>query len=341
MLQSKKKFLCVGLIVLTILIMAIGLAPIYAFGETAARADFSGYFGGGDGSASNPFIISTEAHLNHIRDAKIWDEDDECYYIEHSFKIMNDIYLTNAQWLPIETYFRGTIDGNYKTIYNMKIYVLDDDYYGFIRFIEYGGLVKDLNFQNAKIESRCANNHMAIVGLVAGGSSGAIKNCEIKNSSVTVDSYASFVGGIAGSVNRGVINDCSNDANVTGTGIVGGIVGYAMNNCFITDCWNRGSVTYKYDTQNGCAGGIAGKATMYTEVNMCINYGKIVYGSPKSTSSKIKPCMAQIVGWLEDSIISDCAIKEGVTDYTNLCKIVPKQNTYCSVGEAGRITGNK
>ncbi len=307
--------------------------PQFAFAE--AEPDFSGYFSGGDGSADNPFLIADEVQLRHIEYTKILDKDDEFYYIDYSFKLVNDIVLTN-QWLPITSYFRGIFDGNNKTIFNMSFYATNyGEYYGFFSNINQNGIVKNINFSGAKIESRLQDNSTVVfAGIIAGKNNGKIQDCTVTNSYIVIDSYVSSAGGIAGVLYSGIIVNCSSYVDVTGTGKIGGIVGTATVYATINDCRNSGTITYKYDTVNGCAGGIAGELILFANITDCINYGKIVYGSAKNVSSKIKPYMAQIVGLCNKSSVINCDVK-GSTDYTKLCSIVPKQTTYCSVGAIG------
>lgn len=77
-------------------------------------------FGGGTGSQSNPYLIYTTKQLAYL--AKSTNAGNS--YSGKYFKLMNDLDLNNREWTPIGTEarnFYGHFDGNYHTIYNLRI----------------------------------------------------------------------------------------------------------------------------------------------------------------------------------------------------------------------------
>lgn len=334
--QTNKRRLCIAFGVIAIIVIALAFAPHIAFAQTensiSPQADFSKYFSGGNGSEADPYLITNQAELNNIRYTVEYDEDDgdSCY---KSFKLVNDIRITTREWLPVEGAFWGTFDGNNKTIYNMKLVRGKNTECGFMEY-NYGE-IKDLNFDGAAI-SNSESSVTANFGIVAGVNHGLITNCKVTNSNVAVTSYNANVGGIAGCTYAGRVFLCDSSAVITGSGNIGGIVGLSYGGN-IHESINRGTITYLYNTQNGCAAGIVGKAIKSTILKKCINFGNIVYGSPKkSGDSSIFPCMAQIVGWLQEGTTTDCSMNAN-TDYSNLYKgLFVNQLVYCSTGEIGR-----
>jgi hypothetical protein len=75
----------------------------------------NGYFGGGDGTPANPFLIEDADDLNSIRK-----------HLGSSYKIINDINLADGKynveqgWNPIDN-FTGTLDGQNHKLINLYI----------------------------------------------------------------------------------------------------------------------------------------------------------------------------------------------------------------------------
>ena len=90
-------------------------------------------------------------------------------------------------------------------------------------------------------------------------STGQVKECV--NNAVVTNALVGSTGGVAGQLTNGTIVSCANTANVSGTSMVGGIVGFAGTTgtpsaiCFITSCRTNANVS---GTAN-CVAGIAGK----------------------------------------------------------------------------------
>ena len=109
-------------------------------------------------------------------------------------------------------------------------------------------------------------------------STGEVKDCT--NGAVISNGLVNQTGGIAGALSNGSIVSCANTANVSGTSMVGGIVGFAgittndgsaTNITFITSCRNAANVT---GTAN-CVGGIAGKLQNGVVMSGCYTQGNV------------------------------------------------------------------
>jgi len=200
----------------------------------------------GDGSVSNPYLIYTVADLKAIRDSINTKND---VYGNKAYKLMNDLDFSKekSNWTPIgntaTATFKGSFDGNGKTISNMHIGSIGNSYY-YPDTLRYAGFF------------------------------GTIDGAEIKNLSIAwnqiIDGKSPgdyYVGGIA-AYGSGTITNCNSSGYITGDDFeydgrctVGGIIGYGTITTVITNChFNSGSVSYysSFGTPAGYAGGIAG-----------------------------------------------------------------------------------
>ena len=109
-------------------------------------------------------------------------------------------------------------------------------------------------------------------------STGEVNGCT--NGAIITNGLVGSTGGIAGQLVNGTIVSCANTANVSGTSMVGGIVGYvgstktddsATNINFITSCRNSADIT---GTAN-CVGGIAGKLQNGAVMSACYAEGEV------------------------------------------------------------------
>ncbi len=174
------------------------------------------YFGGGDGSKDNAFIISKPIHLYNLA----W-----LYYIgyfedkEPYFKITSNLDMSNWYLPPIGTpthHFNGHLDGNNKTISNLKVSnsfdelkskkpssVSEDDWNGTTN--KYGptpnilglfGYISKSNstsgvpsVENVRINNETVNSvtSTALTGIVAGYVDGKLDGIYLDNSSVNLN----------------------------------------------------------------------------------------------------------------------------------------------------------
>ena len=158
----------------------------------------------GQGTASNPYLISNEEDLNKIRENT-----------QASYRLTNDIYMTSYQlgegWLPIEEFY-GTIDGGNYTIHDLYINRPNESV-GFIKRLEYrlqvgGGKISNLHFKN--------------VNIVGGTNTGVIAGVAKGHTDVLVDHYgnnrsASIPAEITGCTVEGTLRSASNN--------LGGLIG--------------------------------------------------------------------------------------------------------------------
>ena len=264
------------LVTMLLLVMAI-LMP---YGGAWAQTEPSS----GDGSVGNPYKISTAAELAWFRDyvnGTIVDEGeaDGTTHPSKSAKLIADIdlsefchsadakYTEELSWTPIGNSgnkYQGTFDGNGKTIRNLYINATSD-YTGFFGEAHEGGCIKNITFDNAKVQSTGEYNTGILVGDAGPCIIENIKtlaNCSVEGKV--------FVGGIAGKSSSDIIN-CENHAVVKGADFVGGVVGeYEGSGNSITSCSNYGAVTGTGLT----IGGMVGHFSSGTIQNSA-NYGDI------------------------------------------------------------------
>lgn len=158
----------------------------------------------------------------------------------------------DSNFTPIgnNTYqFKGTFDGNGKTISGININNSDATYQGVFGYLY--GTVKNL------VVSNCSIVAYQRIGAIAGklkkginesDISGTIENCIVSN--VTLKGY-NYIGGIAGMSDKGTIKGCVSAAAITGSRYagndanrLGGIVGATIDNpSSLTDNLFTGAIT--------------------------------------------------------------------------------------------------
>ena len=227
----------------------------------------------GDGSADNPYKISTAAELAWFRDqvnsgnnsiSATLTEDIDLAEFCHAAD--GTTYTDELSWIPINWYL-GTFDGNGKTIRNLYINATSGFFVGFFGVVD-AGCIKNITFDNAKVKSTVKSRSTGI--LIGQASNNFIENIKTLES-CSVDGV-NTVGGIAGSAMGNIIK-CENHARVNSMASVGGIVGryngYDKSKS-ITSCANYGVVT----GSGGSVGGMVGYFDSGTIQN-CANYGDV------------------------------------------------------------------
>lgn len=226
-------------------------------------------FAGGSGTKTNPYIIENGGQLLLMKD-----------YSSSYFKLANDIDLDNHNWLPFE--FRGELDGNNRTIYNLRI-ERSNDFLGIFSILL--GKVRNLNVNAVSIKGNT-------VGTIAGAmlAKAEVRNCHIILTPNSMISGETFAGGFVGRI--GTENYDSNYEDDIDVGIkectlksqsdeylllgnegVGGIAGvaelgrYGLVELEIKDCSVLCNIMGGY-----CVGGIVGGVgvrTSKSQISSC------------------------------------------------------------------------
>lgn len=255
-------------------------------GYAYINSDYSFYqrsipYSGGEGTTTNPYLISNLSDLKNIGDL---------FYIYeyNSYKQTNDITLGNDftpigfnTSSPYYYYFFGHYNGQGFKIKNGTINKQNNDYVGI--FANTYGTICNLTISNVQVTGK--NN----VGAIAGFSKSVIYNVKINETcSVTGNTY---VGGVYGwcktdsqySDSGTNFHEVSNKANISGVSSVGGLVGYYYfwDNDYSTirNCYNAGNIT----ASSSAAGGLVGKvwmrgwlgSTQYFKIQKSYNSGNI------------------------------------------------------------------
>lgn len=224
---------------------------ILLFSMTATRG-WAQDFSRGDGSPGNPFIITTAAELDKVRN-----------YPDKSFELGSDIDLkdylapdgpgyNNGQgWQPIGTDADFVFDGKGFAIKGLWINKRPSDEVGFLGYLSYGSTIRNLTIEVA-IETGITGNQS--VGALAGTAEGTIQSCYITGGKVDGTYY---VGGLIGQQYGTIINSYAT-VDVEGDDYVGGLTGVQHG---MTDgCFATGTVTARNDFRTRI-GGLVGLLT--------------------------------------------------------------------------------
>lgn len=236
---------------------------------------FSKFAQGGDGTAANPYVISSAGDMFQIASAP-----------DASYVLGTDIDMATIAepWTPVET-FSGKIDGNGHTISNL--YIKDgNSYSGLFSYMDEDASLKNVTFKNAHIHVTADNQY---TGLVAGMSiQSEVENVHVNGLEVTADANAdsefggiigqatyytklasigitdadiqlpgcASVGGIAGDTRTGTtIDACLFKGNAVALRALGGIVGTSGTDCTVKNCHVNASLVASHTL-----GGVVGDA---------------------------------------------------------------------------------
>jgi hypothetical protein len=179
-------------------------------------------YGGGSGTAEDPYLIYTAEQMNEIGLSVNLDDLDKC------FKLMADIDLIGFMGTSFNIIgtvrgnpFTGVFDGNGHKISNFTYTSTDKGYIGLFSVVKgYDAEIKDLGLIAPNVDGGTGNYVGSLVGYL---SDGTITNCYVEGGIVkSVD----LVGGLVGASNNGVITKCYTEGvSVSGRNNVGGLVG--------------------------------------------------------------------------------------------------------------------
>ena len=171
---------------------------------------------------------------------------------DHNAVLVNDIELGNFPWTPIGTSsksFTSTFEGNGHTV--SELYIAEKaNHKGLF------GYINGAQISGVSIEGSVSGKQY--VGGLAGYAAGAsrIERCA---NNATVAGTGTYVGGLIGYLYAatGVITDCYNTGNVSGTTNCGGIAGSNNAAATITNVFSVGNVSGT--TVGACIGGTTAK----------------------------------------------------------------------------------
>jgi hypothetical protein len=211
----------------------------------------------GTGTAQNPFRIRTAQNLKDIRQVN-----------NVHYRLLNDIDMSNYHWTPIPI-FRGTLEGNNKTIYNLLSESFmeggNEEAFFIGMFRENRGTIRNLTIQAWLDVYELFIPHV-YAGVFAGLNDGTIENCTsigipnecfnsgymimmhtMDHSTFSSQVISAWTGGIAG-LNRGTIRDSTNFGNIISVtnseGNADGISGYSAVNAVLQNNQNFGLIEF-------------------------------------------------------------------------------------------------
>jgi len=202
-------------------------------------------YGGGDGTAENPYLIYTPEQMNEIG----LHEND---WNKH-FRLMADIDLSQYTGMQFNIIgcnkpFRGVFDGNGHAISNFTYSPVDSSV---TRNIGLFGYVygHDTQIMNLRLIHPVihAETKEDVGSLIGRFHSGTVTACSVEDGSVRGDEN---VGGLVG-ISIGKITKCFSSGTVSGKNVTGGLVGSNLG--LILYCYSTGTVT-----GDNSIGGLAG-----------------------------------------------------------------------------------
>lgn len=268
----------------------------------------SGYsYGGGNGTAGNPYKIANGEHLAMLA-ANV--NNDDSYSKNKYFEQTSDIILNDSlegspnAWEAIgqqSAQFKGTFNGGGHTI--KGVFIDKDSYYqGLFGYIS-GANIKNLGV----IESSITGSYN-VGGVVGMSASSIVENC-FNGGEVSGDGN---VGGVVGNAwqsgaisGESLVENCYNTGSIRAEIVVGGVVGTSSNITTVQNCYNIGNVTGKGIE----IGGVVGKAlggsgqgsSIINNVKNCVSLGQAVTTEVSNTQ------VTRVVGRvLDNTYITNC-----------------------------------
>ena len=159
-------------------------------------------FSGGNGTENNPYLISSLADLEQLRN----DVNGGNGYDGKYLKVTKDITLSDNRTPIGETVnqFRGTFDGDGHNISGLKIYHTDHQLYDGLFGCVKNATIKNVNLTNVSIRSE----HDIIGALIAEAYETQISNCTVQGN-MEVGGIGVHVGGIIGNFFGGSMKNCA------------------------------------------------------------------------------------------------------------------------------------
>ena len=177
-------------------------------------------FGGGNGSAGDPFLICTFEQLanidDHLTDHFVLRNDLD--FAETSADFQQDFEPLADLGGSFADEFEGSFDGMGRTISNLDLSFPEWDQVGLFRTLDTDGSISNLHLDEITVEGR------QTVGSLVGRSNGTIEN--VTASGVDIDGQ-NRTGGLVGQNGR-TIENAVVDGVVEGTFSVGGLAGESL-----------------------------------------------------------------------------------------------------------------
>jgi len=314
-------------------------------------------------------VTASAANLTWLANPIMTEEDlltyvaNQSAYAGETAKLGANIALTKA-WTPVA--LSGVLDGQDYTISGLAVEATGDKV-GMFTVVEtdgalksvtvegiisqtstsatsYAGLVAEVKgamykvVNKASVVAASTGGTRTYVGGVAGRISAGASLLECQNSgSVTLNSSSapSFIGGVAGFMEDGSVQKCSNNATVTSNSNksegIGGIIGLQQGGKLDT-CTNSGTLVPTAAAANSYVGGITGyvqnQSKKLLTITKCVNQREI-------SANNVQMAVGGIVGVIHRYCFGPSEIVECVNE-KELSASISKKEFYMG-GIVGRI----
>ena len=299
----------------------------------------------GDGSASNPYKVSSAAHFRAINTKGL-----DKYYKQMEDIDLDPISANNTTPAYVVGNFTGNYDGNGKSItYQISIKINDtdenkDEYIGLFGTLSGSAVVKNLTIKESNIsftrnERKGNSTTQRYMGFICGRMMGnaTISNCCINDSRVDISGFygkigkyvhvAGAVGSMEGGTLQGISYSCEptleSDYTLDGLSCVGGMVANLVSRAevVIERCLFRGSLRVQGFDSHSCAnvGGIAGR----------------VQADNKTNSIVIRNCYVDATAIVSEKTTADESAAAGIAV---LARSANLYNCYANIGRISVVT---
>lgn len=255
-------------------------------------------------------------------------------------KLVENIDATLAKRIVIGTEtkpYKGTFDGNEKTISNLSAVVTENNF-GLFGYAE-GATVKNLTVKGEYVISAAGSAVSDLIERVGGVVGFAKEQTVIENvtSCVNINDNGKIandenrqIGGVVGYLDNSTVKKCEYNGAVTMqlARATAGIAGLVRYNGTVSECINNGTINCIGETHH--IGGIIGSAQDTADITKCINKGNVTSGG--------SDCIGGIVGYANAGIkIENCGNIGTITSTVNRHGFVGGILGYINNGRFGGI----
>ncbi|MBR3101437.1 MAG: dockerin type I repeat-containing protein [Muribaculaceae bacterium] len=300
------------------------LLMAFLVSATAWAEDYSSLFGGGTGTAADPYQIST---LDHILNLSLYSQQLTTFEGVY-FVMTNDIEASNPNIQGIRVWgigggnrqFSGVFDGQGHKLTGIALTT------PMFEWIGVNGVVKNVVIDHPQMTGVKTTNNAAFL---AGTVSGTVENCRIVDAvqNFTVTTWTYYNGGVAAYVTAtGVVKDCIYSGTVTTAAGFGAIAGRNYGG-LVRGC--KSAATIVVTNSNVASGGIGGMS-QWMEHGAEYNYVDCVFEGNLSidSASPSSVSMGGIIGDGGAARIKGCVNKGTIVGLGYLG------------GIAGKLSGN-
>ena len=237
-------------------------------------------YAGGNGSSVTPYLISSVRQLKKLSvdlGSSANSSDGIYFTLTTDLDFTGDASVINY----LIPNFSGTFDGGNHSIIGLDIDAGSTRVAGLFQRILYGE-VKNLK----RVGGSISGTGSVFGGIAGSGSHGIVRNCYNSSTVTSGGSSGGMIADAGSSGNFKFIN-CVNEGNISGTSLVGGIVGIlTMSDIVVENCYNTGNITGTGASVGGILGDISSTVRSLIFTNSA-NYGKVFGGATNDTVGSI------------------------------------------------------